>query len=126
MSDLIGTYGNIADGEFVVFCSDESFSGYEDAGWWRSYLLCIEENDNIVTLESRNGDHTIEVARQGYSALGMPRHHIGDRLRVKKTGKEATVAKVNWHESREAFYYTLDYGNRVSKNWFFDGDVEGI
>lgn len=124
MSDLVGTYGKIAGNEFVVSCSDGGFTAYDAVGWWRTYLLCVTERADTVILGSYQGDHTIEVNRRGYSSLGRPKHHVGDKLRVKKSGKKATVAKVNWHENREAFYYTLDYGERVSSNWFFDDDVE--
>ena len=77
MSGLVGTYGNIASGEFIIACSDSIFEKYDNPGWWRSYLLCIK-----------------------------------------------AIVAVDWHESRETFYYTLDYGNRISTNWFFDSDIE--
>ena len=42
---LLGTYGNVKDGESpVVSCSDPSFTRYSDPGWWRSYCQCIKDN----------------------------------------------------------------------------------
>ena len=126
MSGLVGTYGNIGSGEFVIACTDDKFNGYDAPGWWRSYLLCIHESASSVTLQSYDGAHTIEVGCQGYITLGTPAHRIGEKVRVKKTNKEATIVAVDWHSNRDAFYYTLDYGNRVSTNWFFDDDIEGL
>ena len=66
----------------------------------------------------------MEVRTSDYICLGMPAFHVGDAVAVKKSGKRATVVGVDWHDKREAFRYTLDYGNRVSTNWFFDDDIE--
>ena len=126
MSGLVGTYGNIVGGEFVIACSDGDYEGFVEPGWWRSYLLCANEGSDSVTLRSPDGAHGITVAREGYVALGTPKHHVGEKVRAKKSGKGATVVAVDWHEGREAFYYTLDYGDRISTNWFFDDDVEAI
>ena len=124
MSNLIGTYGIIANNESVISCSDPSFANYDDLGWWRTHLLCVKENTTAVTLQSPNGVYKIEIYRQGYNLLGTPCHHVGDKVQVKRSGRLATVKDVQWHFNREAFYYTLDYGNRVSTNWFFDEDLE--
>lgn len=122
---FLGTYGNIRDEESsVVSCSDSLFARYSDPGWWRSYCLCIEDNGCTLLLESFDRKHTIEIRRQDYVCLGTPAFHVGDAVTVKRSGKSATVVGVDWHDRRNAFRYTLDYGNRVSTNWFFDGDVE--
>lgn len=126
MSGLVGTYGNIGGGEFVIACTDGKFNSYDAPGWWRSYLLCIQESASSVTLQSYDGVDTIEVDRRGYITLGTPAHHIGEKVRVKKTDKKATIVAVDWHSNREAFYYTLDYGDRVSTKWFFDDDIKGF
>lgn len=126
MNKLTGTYGTIASPESVLTCSDNGYTSFGNPGWWRADMPCIGEDAEGLTLQSRDSSQTIRIKRDGYKPLGTPSHHVGDRVRVKKSGKHATIKDVNWHAGRQNFYYTLDYGTRVSTNWYFGDDLEAI
>lgn len=124
MNSLAGVYGYVSSEKDVVSCTDPNYN-WLDAGWWRTYLWCIEETPKTVILKSPDGDFTIEALKNNFDILGKPLHHIGDSVVVKKNGKRATVRRVSWHMKRQCFYYHLDYADRKSTNWFFDEDIEG-
>ena len=123
MTDLVGTYGRIRTGGYVVSCTDEQYD-WNESKWWHTYLMCIEEGSETLKLKRHDGDETIVIRKEGYDELGRPLYHVGDRVVVRRNGKTATVNRVCWHTKRKQFYYILDYGERMSSNWFFDDDVE--
>ena len=123
MINLVDTYGRIRSGDDVVSCSDEQYN-WDEPKWWHTYLLCTEESPETLKLKRHDGDETITIRKEGYNELGRPLHRIGDRVSVKESGKLATISRVCWHTKRKQFYYVLDYGKRVSSNWFFDNDIE--
>ncbi len=125
MIDLVGTYGRIRTGDYVVSCTDEQYN-WDESNWWHTYLLCTEEDSLTLKLKRHDGDETITIRKEGYDELGRPLYHIGDHVTVKKSGKLATINRVCWHTKRRQFYYIIDYGKRVSSNWFFDDDIKKV
>ena len=75
---------------------------------------------------SDDGLSFVTIERKRFKHLGKPQFHVGDVVLAKSRGKQATVVGVTWHDKRECFRYTLDYGDRVSTNWFFDDDLEMV
>lgn len=123
MTGLVGTYGRIRSGDDVLSCSDEQYD-WDESKWWHTYLLCTDEGSETLKLKRHDGDESITIRKDGYDELGRPLYHIGDHVAIKKSGKLAAVNRVCWHTKRKQFYYILDYGERVSSNWFFDNDIE--
>ena len=125
MNSYIGCYGwirshdesSIIEGDSL----DETINTYP---WWYRDLVCVAETDDELTLNLPGSAKKVRVPSKEFEPLGKPTHQLGDRVVVKKSGKHATVVRVNWHSMREKFFFTLDYGDRVSTNWFFDEDIE--
>ena len=124
MTNYIGFYGSIESKEAVVEdCNPEArISGHP---WWAvGYLLCTECDSHILTLVRPKKQWVVRVKEGGFEPLGKPTYLIGSRVFCKSRDKYATVKDVMFHYNRSCFYYTLDYGDRVSTNWFFDDDLE--
>lgn len=123
MSNLTGFYGSIKDKSYI---EDSPVAAAEVNGypWWYGYVVCIKEDDDSLVVAHDKKLWSMRIKKEGFEVLGKPEHHIGDHVTVKKSGKLAKVVNVTWHFKSKRFFYTLDYGDRQSSNWFFDEDVE--
>lgn len=123
--NLVGYYGKIREGEPLKNEDGQDIDWYE-RGWWRQLMLCTADHGEQLKLATAKGEYSITVERARFKALDKPPYHIGDIVYAKSRKKQATVVGVAWHDKRDCFRYTLDYGDRVSTNWFFDDDLEMV
>ena len=124
MAGFIGAYGSIIHPNRML---ENSHSEPEDTGifWWQGYLVCTGEDEDTLVVEHDRLDRRAVILREDFKLLGIPAFHVGDEVTVRNNGRHATVVNVTYHFKREKFFYTIDYGDRQSTNWFFDEDLEG-
>lgn len=120
---FIGTAGNIIDPSAAVDPPKEI--RWDEPGWWRRLLECVDERDGLVTLRSDDGKQIV-VKREGYKSHGKLAFRVGDRVRARFRDRKGVVYKVWWQDVRDRFVYMLDYGDRKSTRWYFADELELI
>lgn len=126
--NYVGYYGSIKDGAEILEDShpEPLHDKYNTWNWWIGDHVCVFDDDKTVVLECQNKGWQARIRKDDFNPRGKPFYHINDTVLAKNRSKRATIADVTWHERRGCFRYTLDYGDRISTNWFFDDDLEMI
>ena len=124
----VGFYGSIVDeAEPLEDNHPEPLRDKHNTwNWWIGYHACVFDDNETLVLEHHKKGWQVQIRKDDFRPLGKPAYHIGDVVLAKSRGKQATIVGVTWHDKRGCFRYTLDYGDRVSTNWFFEDDLEMV
>ncbi len=123
---LIHSYGKISNKEYITKPIPKDVD-WDSSGWWHGNFIVIEENDDMLKLQSTNFEKNypeINVKIEGFESIGKPTFIIGDKILITKKNKVGTIYSVTYHDKRECFRYMVDYGDRKSTCWYFDEDLQ--
>ena len=117
--NIIGTYGIVDDLKKIIADDLERARYSADYG---AIVKCIAQDDQMLTLWAHK-NIVFKTPKDNFLVKGTPKFYEGDHVYDPKKERSGVIHCVCWHFKRKAFYYYVQFPNKLSECWFFDDDL---
>ena len=117
--NLIGTYGQVRNREHIVA---EDLERAIHSTMYGAVVRCIDQDGRWLTLWAHK-NIVFKTLIEDYILMGTPKFYEGNHVYDPRKKRSGVIHCVCWHFKRKAFYYYVQFPNKLSECWFFDDDL---